>query len=227
MELGCGELTFPAKPGCPRPSQVSEGDPCDHTLLSLTANAIMSHTSFHSAGCVLHEACGGAPCTSESDSPCGSHSRPIVRKSDACCPSPPYEPSSTLRLGGMGTNGHILHVASGGKPSEASPADPCGQKRLRPDWEHGPCGRGPHVELSSSCLGLPCSVSSVLHTASGGSSLPPFHEFDGCLQTLPQPLSPPLPSVAAIHDHGHVPAMLRVSVSRVNSTPLQYIASLE
>ena len=155
MELGGGELTFPAKPGFPRHSQVSEGDPCDHTPLSEHANAIMSHASFHSVGCVLHEACGGAPCTSESDSPCGSPSRSIVRKSDACRSPPPYEPSSTLRLGGMGTNGHILHVASGGNPSVASPDDPCGLKGSHPDRDRDACHRDPHVETPSPCLELP------------------------------------------------------------------------
>ena len=210
----------PAKPGFPRHSQVSEGDLCDHTSLSGHVNAIMSHASFHPVGCVLHEACGGAPCTSESGSPCGSPSRPIVSESDACCPSPPCQPSSTLRRGGLGTNGNILHVASGGYHSDAFSDDPCGLKGLRPDREHDACRLDPRVEPASSCLGLPCSVSYIMHVASGGSSLPPFHEFDGFLQTLPQPLSPPLPSIAAIHDHGHVSALLRVSVSRVNSTPL-------
>ena len=220
MELGGGELTFPAKPGFPRHSQVSEGDPCDHTSLSEHVNAIMSHASFHSVGCVLHEACGGAPCTSESGSPCGSPSRPIVSESDACRPSPPCQSSSTLRRGGLGTNGNILHVASGGYHSDASSDDPCGLKGLRPDWVRDACRRGPHGEPPSPCLELPCSNSYIMHVASGGSSLPPFHEFDGCLQTLPQPLSPPLPSIAAIHDHGlHLRPGLRQEDLKEPSTP--------
>jgi hypothetical protein len=85
-------------------------------------------------GNILHVASGGYhlvafpddPCGLEElhpelGSPCGSPSHPIASESDACRSSPPYQPSSTLRLGGLGTNGNILHVASGDNLSDASP----------------------------------------------------------------------------------------------------------
>ena len=65
-----------------------------------------------------------------SDSPCGSPSRPIVWKPDAARPPSPCEPSSTSRLGGMGTYGYILHVPSGGNPMAAFTDDPRGLKEL-------------------------------------------------------------------------------------------------
>jgi hypothetical protein len=150
-----------------------EGDPRDHTPRSEYIDAIMSKASFQSDGCVLPEACGGAPCTSELGSPCGSPSRPIVSESDACRPSPPCQSSSTLRRGGLGTNGNILHVASGGCHSDASSDDPCGLKGLHPDWVRDACRHGPHGEPPSPCLELPCSNSCVLHAASGGSTMCP------------------------------------------------------
>ena len=88
----------------------------------------------------------------ELDSPCGSQSHPIVSELDACRPSPPSKPSSTLRLGGMGTNGNILHVVSGGDPSDAPPDGPCGLKGLPPDWDHDACRLDPRVEPPSPCL---------------------------------------------------------------------------
>ena len=45
------------------------------------------------AGNILHVASGGYP---ESDSPCGSPSRPIDWKPDTICPPSPFKPSSTL-----------------------------------------------------------------------------------------------------------------------------------
>ena len=96
-------------------------------------------------GYISHVASGGNPMAAfpddprgqkerrpEFDSPCGSPTHPVVSKADACRPLPPYEPSSTLRLGGMGTNGHILHEASGGNPPVASPDGPCDLLRLAP-----------------------------------------------------------------------------------------------
>ena len=127
---------------------------CRRVILAITLpvpnllDAIMSQASFQSDGCVLPKACGGAPCTSELGSPCGSPSRPIASESDACRPSPPYQPSSTLRLGGVGTNGNILHVASGGYHLDAFPDDPRGLKELHPELD-SPCGSPSTRALSS------------------------------------------------------------------------------
>ena len=45
-------------------------------------------------------------------------------------------------------------------------------------------------------------------------------EFDDALQTLPQPLSPPMPFTASIPDNGLDIAQLGESVTGVNSIPL-------
>ena len=127
--------------------------------------------------------------------PLRQSSRPIVSESDACRSSPPCQPSSTLRRGGLGTNGNILHVASGGYHSDASPDDPCGLKGSRPDLVCDACRHGPHGEsLPSPCLECTCSNSSVLHTASGGSTMC-LKAVDPCGRTAetedscsPQPL---------------------------------------
>ena len=116
MESGGGPLTPPAAPGFPRHSQVPESDPADHPHRNEFTDAIMSKACFQSTGCGLPMACGGASCTSELGSPCGSPPHPMARKSDACRLSLPYQSASTLRPGGVGTDGNILHVASGGYP---------------------------------------------------------------------------------------------------------------
>ena len=165
-------------------------------------------------------ACGGAPCTSECGTLAVSSLLPNACEGDACRQTPPRQSSLTLRHGGMGTNSNILHVASGGIHPDPSTDDSCGRTVWDPDRAGDACRLTPHGQPCSTLrLVCTCANGSILHVVSGGSSLPPFHEFDGSLQTLPQPLSPPMPSTAAIHDHGHVSALLRVSVSRVNSTP--------
>ena len=155
-------------------------------------------------GYISHVASGGNPMAAfpddprgqkelrpEFDSPCGSPTHPVVSKADACRPLPPYEPSSTLRLGGMGTNGHILHEASGGNPRVASPDGPCDLLRSRPDRARDACHRGPHVETPSPCLELPCSTSCVLHAASGGSTkCPNSINPGGCMAETENSCSP-------------------------------------
>ena len=190
--------------------------------LSASADTLLSLVDSPSACGTQHLVCGGAPGASGSGSPCGLPSRTIVKESDACRLSPPCQPPPTLCRGGMGTNINILYVVSGGNHFDTSTRNPCGRARLGPGLACNACRLGPHGKSQgSSLLWCTCSNHSILYAVSGGPSLSPFHEFDGCMQTLPQPLSPPLPFTAAIHDHGHVSALLRVSVSRVNSTPQQ------
>ena len=114
MESRSGELSSRAKPndtsGCWGP----EGDPCDHSPLSLFIDTILPRAGINFSGCELHAACGGAPFTSESGDPCGCLIRQHAGEDDACRHSPPCQSPLTLRLGGVGTNGNILHVVSGG-----------------------------------------------------------------------------------------------------------------
>ena len=116
MELAGGEPPFPATPGGPRYRWVQGDDSDIHPALSDSTDTIISSVGNHHAGYTPQRACGGAPCTSESGGPCGSPSRPVVSEIDACRPSPPCQPLTTLRRDGVGTNNNILHVVSGGNP---------------------------------------------------------------------------------------------------------------
>ena len=174
MELAGGERRFTANLGGTRNRRASKGDHDDHMPFYDSHDVIMSCAGNQFTGCTLHKACGGAPCTSESVSPCGSPSRPFVGETDACRPSPPCKSPSTLRRCGMGTLNNILHVVSGGNHPDASPDVPCGLTESHPDWACDACRLSPHGKpLSSPCLGCTCSTHSILHTVSGGSPLCP------------------------------------------------------
>ena len=124
----CGS---PSHPIDWKPGSASPPSPCKPSSTSRLGG-------MGTTGCISHAASGGNLMAAlpdgprdqkelrlEFDSPCGSPTHPVASKVDACRPVPPCEPPSTLRLGGMGTNGHILHEASGGNHPVASPDGPC------------------------------------------------------------------------------------------------------
>ena len=222
MRSRSDELCSPAAPVNPRGWWAPEGDPYDHPPSSLSSSTILPQAGLAFSGDINPAECGGAPSTPSPGCPCGSSARPNAGEDGACRHSPPCQSPSTLCPGGVGTNDNISNVVSGGFHPDPLSDVPCGRSTftLVHDQEGNACRSVPYskppLTLSPRCM---CRPNTILYDVSGGSSLPPFHEFDGSLQTLPQPLSPPMPPTAAIHDHGHVSALLRVSVSRVNSTP--------
>ena len=172
MESSGGSPTPPATPGFPRHSQVPESDHADHPHHNEYIDAIMSQARFQSNGCGLPVACGGAPCTSELGSPCGRPPHPIAREPDACRLPLPYQPASTLRLGGVGTDGNILHVASGGYPESDSP---CGSHSRPIDWKPD-AGRppSPFKPSSTSRRGGMGTTGYISHVAIGGNPMAAF-----------------------------------------------------
>ena len=123
------------------------------------------------AYCMLHAEVPLA-CTSEPCDPCGSLTRSNAGDDHACRHSPPCQSPSTLRLGGVGTNGNILNVVSGGIQPDSPSDDPCSRSALGPDWGCDACRLSPHGKSPlTSRLGCSCTDGNILHVVSGGSPL--------------------------------------------------------
>jgi hypothetical protein len=201
--------------------QALSDDASSRHVPRVSTDTNMPRAGLHSGVSHSPAECGGAPTSPGSGRPRGSLFPHVAGMVEACLPLAPCQPPSVLNCGGMGTQCVTPQDVSGGSPADPTPGIPCGRLVLdsAPDRDassHDHRSQPPGA-LSPGCM---CHPGNIMNDVSGGSSLSSFHELDGSLQTLPQPLSPP-PSTAAIHDHGHVSALLRVSVSRVNSTVKQ------
>ena len=130
MESGGGLPALPATPGFPRPSQDPSSDPDDPPRLSVFSAAIMANADFQRLGCGAPLVCGGISHTLELDSPCGSPSPLTALVPDVGRSSLRPQSSTTLRPGGVGTNGSILHAVSGAHSLDASQTGPCGSTEL-------------------------------------------------------------------------------------------------
>ena len=154
-----------------------EGGPYDHSPHSGSADEILSLGDNIFAVCVLPTACGDATCTSELGGLYGSLTRTAVCEGDHYDQSPPCQSALTSRHGGMGTNSSILHAASGGNQHDSSTDDHYGRSGRDSGWTCDACRHCPHdATPSSSCHGWPCSNSSIIHAASGGSPLCPMSD---------------------------------------------------
>jgi hypothetical protein len=143
-----------------------EGGPYDHSPHSGSADEILSLGDNIFAVCVLPTACGDATCTSELGGLYGSLTRTAVCEGDHYDQSPPCQSALTSRHGGMGTNSSILHAASGGNQHGFSTDDHYGRTGRDPGWTCDACRHCPNDETpSSSCLGWPCSNSSIIYAA--------------------------------------------------------------
>ena len=106
--------------------------------------------------------------------------------------------------------------------------DPCGQSASLCDGEDYPCGKPPSGKsLLTSRQGRTGTEERILHPVCGVTLPHPMTCDPRGLTAMEAPFHPyhpPQPFTAAILDHGHVSAMLLVSVKGVISTPLQSLA---
>ena len=115
--------------------------------------------------------------------------------------------STTLPQAGLSFDVEPPHAECGGAPTPIRLGRRCGSSvRLC-----NPCG-------SSVTRGYACHIPPPCQSFATFSCEGMGTPGNTCLQTLPQPLSPP-PSTAALHDPVNESALLRVYVSRVNATP--------